>query len=146
LSTIQERAEYLVGLMPSLGKGIAERIPALKHNVQHHLTVGQLHILGFLHHRGPETMGVMAKCSHVALSTMTESINRLVKLGVVARIPDEQDRRVVRIQLTPKGHKTFKQQVCHNQEIFVKLLESLSETDQRRLVDAFRTIETILLK
>jgi DNA-binding MarR family transcriptional regulator len=145
VSTIRERAEYLANLMPTLGKGIAERIPLYRHSVGHNLTISQMHTLGFLHQHVPETMGALARSGCVALSTMTESVNRLVKLGLVTRIPGAKDRRVIRIQLTLKGQRMFKRQCDQNQELFVRLLGSLSEADQKRLVAAFHAIETILL-
>lgn len=145
MSSIHERAEYLANLMPKMSKGISERIPLYRHSVSHNLTIGQMHTLGFLYHHGPETMGAMARGSHVALSTMTESVNRLVRTGLVTRIPVAKDRRVVRIKVTAKGQKMFRNQCSQNQELFVRLLGSLSEADQMRLVKAFRAIETILL-
>ena len=151
MTTVRERAEYLVRLMPSIQKGFSEHVPTLKSKadsnpVNSNLTIGQMIILGILKHYGAEAMSALAKRSQVALSTMTENIDRLAKMDLVARIHDEQDRRVVRIQLTPKGQKVFKQQQRLSQQTFEKVLESLSETQQRRLVQAFRTIETILIK
>lgn len=145
MSDIQERAEYLANLMPRMSKGIAERIPLYRRTVSHNLTIGQMHTLGFLYHHGPETMGAMARGSHVALSTMTESVNRLVRAGLVKRIPGAKDRRVIQIKLTSKGQKMFRNQCAQNQELFVRLLGSMSEGEQARLVKGFRTIETILL-
>jgi MarR family transcriptional regulator, organic hydroperoxide resistance regulator len=142
---VHQRAKYIAQLMPTLSKGIAERVPLYRHSVENNLTISQMYTLGFLHHHGPETMGAMARCTHVALSTMTESVNRLVKMGLVTRIPDEKDRRVIRAQLTLKGQHMFRRQLDQNQELFVLLLKSLSEADQKKLVAAFHAIESILL-
>jgi DNA-binding MarR family transcriptional regulator len=145
VSALRERAEYLTRLMPTLSKGIAERIPLYRHSVNHNLTISQMYTLGFLRHHAPATMGAMATSCHVALSTMTESVNRLVRMGLVARIPGAKDRRVIQVRLTPKGQRMFKRQGDQNRDLFARLLGSLSETDQKRLVAAFQAIETILL-
>jgi MarR family transcriptional regulator, organic hydroperoxide resistance regulator len=145
------RADYLIDLMPMLHKGILKHLSGLRPGgqqpvVDSRMTLEQLQILGFLRHHGPETMGALAKWSRVALSTMTENINRLAKLHLVMRSQDPRDRRVVRIQLSPRGQKAFERKTQQSRQIMIRLLESLSETNQRKLLDAFKTIKTILLQ
>jgi DNA-binding MarR family transcriptional regulator len=145
MNTIRERVDYLLRLMPVLRQGIDERISAPRKIIAAHLNVGQLHILGYLQ-RGPASMSDVARWGHVALSTMTENIDRLVKLGLVARVRDPDDRRVIRIQMTAQGTRKFKRHGGQIRDVLLKLLNTLSEDEQQRLVAAFRTLETILLQ
>lgn len=146
MNQVRERADYLIKLMPLLGKGVLKRIPIHGCDVECNVTLGQMHILGFLKNHGPETMGGIAAWSKVAVSTMTENINRLVKLGLVQRVQDPRDRRIVRIRLSPKGQQVFKRQASQRKAVMMKLLQTLPEVEQRKLIGAFKIIESILLK
>jgi MarR family transcriptional regulator, organic hydroperoxide resistance regulator len=148
---VRTRADYLIDLMPMLHKGVMKRLAAQKPGgpqpaADSRMTIDQVHILGYLLHHGPATMGALAKWNRVALSTMTENIHRLAKLNLVMRIQDPGDRRVVRIQLSPRGQQAFQRRTEQARKVMIRLLESLSAGDQRKLMDAFKTIETILLQ
>jgi DNA-binding MarR family transcriptional regulator len=142
--SIQARAEYLMDLMPRLQKGIGERIALPPHSAAHLMTPGQVHLLFGLE-QGPATMGELARRAQVTMSTMTEAVTRLVRQGWVARVTDPRDRRVVRIQFTPRGRTRFRRMRGQMQDHFVVLLRTLTDLQQRRMVGAFRTIERVLL-
>jgi DNA-binding MarR family transcriptional regulator len=54
------------------------------------------------------TMGELSSALFVPLSTATRVVNTLVERGYVQRFPDPQDRRVVHVRFTPKGHRLYK--------------------------------------
>jgi DNA-binding MarR family transcriptional regulator len=49
------------------------------------------------------TMGELSKALDVPLSTATRTVNWMVKGGYVVRLPDSEDRRIVRVALTDAG-------------------------------------------
>lgn len=51
----------------------------------------------------PMTMGELSQALDVPLSTATRLVDLLVKSGYVRRLPDAEDRRVVRVALTETG-------------------------------------------
>jgi DNA-binding MarR family transcriptional regulator len=53
----------------------------------------------------PMTMGELSKTLDVPLSTATRIVSWLVKSGYVERLPDPQDRRIVRVALTEAGRE-----------------------------------------
>lgn len=146
MKTIEERAEYLLHLMPRLRKGIESRISAPKPAFGRELTFGQLEILELLFRLGPQTVGAAARQFRVALSTMTESLDRVEKAGYVERVRDGQDRRVVTIRLTATGRRMLERWNRHALETTVALLKSLGVAEQRAMIKVFQTLETILLK
>ncbi|MCX7838411.1 MAG: MarR family transcriptional regulator [Anaerolineae bacterium] len=67
-------------------------------------------------HNGSITMGALSHALNIPLSTATRLVQHLEHGGYVERTPDPEDRRIVRLALTPKGHalhraiQTFAQQ------------------------------------
>ncbi|MBE9482740.1 MAG: MarR family transcriptional regulator [Chloroflexi bacterium] len=68
------------------------------------------------------TMGELSKSLSVPLSTATRMVDWLVDNGYLERLPDAEDRRVVRVTLTNLGqeiHKTIDRYIRHRvQQIF----------------------------
>ncbi|MFW6204956.1 MAG: MarR family winged helix-turn-helix transcriptional regulator [Actinomycetota bacterium] len=67
------------------------------------LTLTQLSTLGTLLRRGPVTLGELAAAEQVQPPTMTRVVSDLEERGLVAREPDEKDRRLVIVRLTREG-------------------------------------------
>ncbi len=67
------------------------------------------------------TMGELSNALSVPLSTATRIVDWLVTRGYVQRLPDPEDRRVVRVALTDKGqelHRTIARYIgAHVQQI-----------------------------
>ena len=51
----------------------------------------------------PKTMTHVANILEINVSTLTTTINKLVKKGYVERLLDDKDRRIVKIGLSEKG-------------------------------------------
>ena len=66
----------------------------------------------FTQYARPLTMGEISDALNVPLSTATRMVDNLVEHGYAERLPDPQDRRVVRVALTANGkalHELFDQ-------------------------------------
>jgi len=63
--------------------------------------------LVFSRHDGPITMGELSRDLNVPLSSATRTMDWLVKNGYAERLPDPQDRRVVRVGLTDAGNEVY---------------------------------------
>ena len=71
---------------------------------------GDLAALGTVAHMsahggGPVTMGSLATRMNLSLPGASQKVSELEKLGLARRVPGKEDRRVVCIQLTPKGRR-----------------------------------------
>ena len=58
-----------------------------------------------LHRQGPTRMGVLSEHLGRGLPSVTSMMDRLVKKGLVERVLDPSDRRVVACQLTDEGKR-----------------------------------------
>jgi MarR family transcriptional regulator, 2-MHQ and catechol-resistance regulon repressor len=70
-----------------------------------HLTPGQLSVLEALHHLGPMHACALSKKLLRSNANMTTVLDNLEKAGLVARERTREDRRYVRITLTPAGRR-----------------------------------------
>jgi DNA-binding MarR family transcriptional regulator len=74
----------------------------------------------------PCTMSELAKEMKMSLPRATGIIDRLVKLGLLSRTPDEQDRRVICVALSKKGLELlagYKQMIQARWKQIFQLLE-----------------------
>jgi len=84
-----------------------------KHNL--HEKIGEINdrdvfsIVGLVFSRQsrPLTMGDLSRVLGVPFSTATRTVDWLVSNGYVQRLPDPEDRRVVRVELTAAGKKLY---------------------------------------
>ena len=88
----------------------------------------------------------LGKILNVSKSQMTSKTDELAKAGLVERIPDKKDRRIIRIVLTPKG-----QYLINNSQKAVKdgmnqLLSPLSLKEVEELKKSMETIKNVVLK
>ncbi len=75
-------------------------------------------------YEGPITMGELSHDLEVPLSTATRTMDWLVNNGYTQRLPDPNDRRVVRVELTERGDKTYQ---AISTFMFEKVEQALSQ-------------------
>ena len=71
--------------------------------------------IGFAHYRllsvlrreGATTASNLAQAADLAPATVTEMVDALVGAGLVERVRDTEDRRIVRVSLTPRGRRAY---------------------------------------
>src|SRR5919202_510432 len=99
-STIEDEVAHIVDLYREAGRKMRAGDPA---DWAAHLSMPQLRVLFFLGRYGPLSVGEVAAGVGVAQPSATETLDKLVRAGLVERTPDCNDRRVVRNKLTPAG-------------------------------------------
>lgn len=100
----RELVDRLLTLMPQLRRRFAGAIPVELTEVLGPVTVHQMQALHTVARRGRITMGELASCLDAAsMSAATQMADRLVRLGLVDRSGDPDDRRLVRITLSARG-------------------------------------------
>lgn len=71
------------------------------------LSPAQASALGSVNRLGAPTLGELATAEQVQPPTMTRLVAGMQDAGLVARLADEADRRVCRVQLTAEGRRTL---------------------------------------
>jgi len=69
------------------------------------LPAPQLSALSVIVFAGPITLGALADAEQVRPPTITRLVDKLEAAGLVDRVPDPVDRRISRVEATPKGVK-----------------------------------------
>lgn len=72
---------------------------------QRGLTMPQLRLMNLLRDRESASLGELGDELMVSAATMTGLTDRLVRHGFIRRLPDQSDRRVVRVELTREGRQ-----------------------------------------
>ncbi|MFC1921463.1 MarR family transcriptional regulator [Chloroflexota bacterium] len=83
---------------------------------------------------GNITMGEFGNALSVPLSTATRTADWLVDNGFVQRLPDPDDRRIVRITLTDTGKKTYSEIDQYIRYRIQQILSSLTKEEQAILL------------
>lgn len=68
------------------------------------ITVPQFTALQTLIHHGNMTIGQLSQHMALACSTITDLIDRMEKTGLVTRKKDVKDKRIVIVEVLPKGY------------------------------------------
>jgi len=100
------------------------------------ISAAQSSVLTTLMDRGPLRMGELAAIEGVQMPTATSVVARLVKLELVERIADPQDRRAVLVGITKRGSAQIGDLVAERNTRFAELLDRLSAEERRLLREA----------
>ena len=97
------------------------------------LSAPRLSALSVVVFGGPITLGQLARAEQVKPPTMTRLVTGLEKNGLVRRKGDERDRRLTKIQATPKGEKVLFAGRARRVELLASAVERLGATEQAEL-------------
>ena len=109
------------------------------------LTVPQYMALQALRRNGRScTMSELAEAAFQVAATVTGIVNRLEARGLVVRRANPDDRRSLRVSLTPAGEALLAQIARHKQDHLQAYLGHLSDAERRALVGALEAYLQII--
>ncbi|SDI59062.1 MarR family winged helix-turn-helix transcriptional regulator [Natribacillus halophilus] len=96
------------------------------------ITLPQFIALQYLQEKGDLTIGELSSTMYLAFSTTTDLVDRLEKNGLVERVKDQRDRRVVSVHILSRGEDIIREVIQKRQEYLNDILDNFSEkhTDQ----------------
>ncbi|MBW1690873.1 MAG: MarR family transcriptional regulator [Deltaproteobacteria bacterium] len=103
-------------------------------NKTYQVSAPQLHCLLALYEHGPLPPSQIARHIMVKSSTVTGIIDRLEQKGLVSRLRNSPDRRVITIQLTEGGRELAKNAPFPIQHKIVDGLKKLPEKEIKRII------------
>jgi DNA-binding MarR family transcriptional regulator len=110
---------------------------------RHGLQAWEFDILATLRRSGAPfelTAGALASSSMVTSGAITNRVDRLVARGLATREVDPENRRTVRIGLTPEGRRLVDEVLPRHVANEARLLEALSPAEQERLAGLLRKL------
>lgn len=87
-----------------------------------------------------ETVSGLADACLLQQPTMTKLLDRMVRDGLVKRLPDPRDRRVVRIQMTPRGESLVADLLVSAKKHENEVLARYPEMDAMQLKNLMRAL------
>ncbi|HDX9578042.1 MarR family transcriptional regulator [Bacillus cytotoxicus] len=108
------------------------------------LTPPQFYILKILDRYGASRATKLAKKMYVKPSAITVMIDRLIDHELVQRYHDEDDRRVVIIELTSKGKAVVDEAMIARNEHIAKYFSELEVQEREDLLRLFEKLEAII--
>jgi DNA-binding MarR family transcriptional regulator len=101
------------------------------------VSMSNLHVMSMLERHGTLAMSRIAEALDVSLSNATGLVDRMEERGLVERIRDGEDRRVVRVVLTATGRSVLADLEVFQADALGRILDQLDEPQLDRLVAAF---------
>lgn len=104
------------------------------------LTLPQMHTLEILGQHGSLRMKELAAKMGVTTGTLTVTVDRLEKRGLVSRAPNESDRRSFLVELTARGRTLFEEHHKLHLDLTRDLAASLGDGEARELASMLRKL------
>jgi len=99
-------------------------------------------ILRYIHSTSPTpTMQEVARFLHVKAPTVTSIIIRLEREGLVSRMREKDDRRVVRITLTQRGLERMNKYIAEASTAMEKVFTKMRVQDVETLARILRSLQ-----
>ena len=89
---------------------------------------------------GPHTPAELAEAAGVTRATMTGLVDTLERDGLVRRVPDREDRRMMSVVLTPKARQFLSRMLPGHFQLMAALTSTLSESERQTLVTLLNKI------
>ncbi|TWE11684.1 MarR family winged helix-turn-helix transcriptional regulator [Rudaeicoccus suwonensis] len=95
---------------------------------------------------GVTTPGRLAQIECVSAPSMTRTVGDLVERGLVARVADTDDRRVVQLSTTPAGRSMLRKARGQRDAWMLERLKGLSEEECAVLVEASQILGRVVAR
>ena len=104
------------------------------------LTPVQALVLGFLHQEDQITSAELGKKTGLDSATLTGILDRLEAADCIERKNNPEDRRSIRIHLTPKGNELSRKAIEVIVGSNVEFMQSLTKEEKRHLFDIIKKL------
>jgi DNA-binding MarR family transcriptional regulator len=143
-----ERLEGIPGLDYEV-EGIVDRINSLQRRFRHaheetlrewELTWGEWKVLASLRHGESSSPGELCEELELSSGAMTNRLDHLEEAGLVRRVPDPNDRRGVKIELTDTGRSVWTESTSAQAQKEIVVASALTKREQKELNSLLRKL------
>lgn len=136
--------EQLFNTMMQFGKLMSQR--AQEDREDKAATMLQHMALHFLKEQPNGTVGNLANFLKLSKSSATQLIERLTEAGLVERVHDKEDRRIIRLLITKNGEKEFVEFKKKLMEKMQKIFSKIPAKDIKELIRIYADLINTLRK
>lgn len=134
--------DEIVAALRRIVRGIDLHSSRLVHDVG--LTWPQLATLRAVDRLGPCSISTLARGVHLGQATLTGIVQRLERAAYVSRMPDEADRRSVRVSVTPGGREILQRAPSLLQDRFRSELAKLKDWERLQTLASLKRIAEMM--
>lgn len=140
VKSMQHKEDYLK-LTTVLFRTMQNVETVIKNDIlSYQLNTSEFGTLELLYNRGPQPMQSMASRLLMANSSMTYVIDKLEKKEMIVRRQDEDDKRIVMVELTEKGKAFFDAIFPNHVETLKKIYQELTEEELKFLIKTLKKV------
>ncbi len=132
--------DYLLYLMARASHAISSEFHATLRKAGASVPVWR--VLATLSGSPGETVTGLAEACLLQQPTMTKLLDRMVRDGIVKRMPDQRDRRVVRIQMLPRGEQMVRDLLVSAKAHEAEVMARFPAVDRMQLKQLLRAMLT----
>ena len=103
-------------------------------------------VIFHLHCSGEASVSEIAKNLSISKSNMTPIIDKLIQENLVERFTDPNDRRIIRVRVTKKGHEFCLKQREKTKKHLEEKISSLSSEELEKIKDLAKELNSIFSK
>jgi DNA-binding MarR family transcriptional regulator len=118
----------------------AKQMHLMRHWPAGRMSLVHLNVLFVLSGEGPLPMNRLAELLDVSQASATGIVDRMEQRGLVARVRDGEDRRVVRVALSTQGEGLIAGIATERRDKLARLIDTLAEDDATALLQGLRAI------
>lgn len=130
------------GLLRNVGGNLKKRGRDILGNFE--ITNPQFDALLVLRENGELTMGELCAKMYLACSTATDLIDRMERNGLIERVRDSADRRVIRLRVLEKGSHIIDEVLEARQAYLAARFADLDEAEKRNLIQALEQLNYLM--
>jgi DNA-binding MarR family transcriptional regulator len=139
-----QEASQSFRVLQRLMKHVKHQLAADLPREQARMGEGQYRAMHFLCDEGRLTAGELAGRANVAEPTMSRIVKSLESSGFVERHTDPGNRRLVWVELTPKGRAMHEEMVQHFGRGIARVLRPLNNAQLRDIVNALHHLDGLI--
>jgi DNA-binding MarR family transcriptional regulator len=127
-----------------LRRAITRMNRRLRHSSLGGISPAQASLLESIEKRTNPSLGDLAVAEQMKPPSVTRLVQTMQEAGLIVCVPDPDDRRCTRVQLSVQGRKEIAAIRRRKTEFLEQKLVSLSESDQRKAEDLAAFLERLL--
>ncbi len=108
------------------------------------LTGPQAMLLGILAHKGPLKVSDISAQMHLSNSTVSSIIDRLELQGYIERLRNQEDKRVVQVDLTEDFRAQAKDRFCGVDAEISGLLAKATDEQKQKIYEGFTLLSDLI--
>jgi DNA-binding MarR family transcriptional regulator len=145
-STIPEIERHIIEFRNMFVQLFKKMVKSSSTTVGVRFSPSQMRAMAAFHEDREYRMGELSKIAQVTMPFMTEMVDGLVRDGILERVRDAADRRVVKVKLSGHGRNIHKQFVKTRAREMESIFAKLDSRDQAELLKSLQKMSEIFKK